>query len=236
MTASTEQLRKLLASVRFVLWDLDGPICRLFAGHKAHVVARELVALIDQLGLGKLLTQQERSDRDPQAILLAVSRRRPGGDLIADLERWLTEQELRAVPKALPTAYADPLIRTWLSFGVRFAVTTNNSARAATAYLEGRGLADCFPFVYGRTKDLSLMKPDPHCLRQAITAMGAEPTQTVMLGDAPTDYTAAQEAGVSFIGYARNSRKSLALVRAGVGSSNIVSSLESVLVALKAQA
>ncbi len=232
VTASTEDLRRLLAPVRYVLWDLDGPICRLFAGHPADGVARELVKLVDRLGLGALLTPSEREHRDPHAVLLGVSGRHPGNDLVGALEEWVTRQELQAVPGAFPTPHADPLIRTWSALGAVFAVTTNNSPRAATAYLRTRGLERCFAYVYGRTADLGLMKPHPHCLLQALNVMGADPAQALMLGDAPTDFEAARKARVPFLGYARNEAKAHALLEAGVGRSRIVTDLSAVRAAL----
>ncbi|KDN78617.1 HAD hydrolase-like protein [Streptomyces olindensis] len=233
MTASTEDLRKLLAPVRYVLWDLDGPICRLFAGYPADDVARKLVKLIQGRGLGGLLREEERSHPDPQAVLLGVNERHPDSDLITLLEDWLTQQELAAVPTAWPTPYADPLIRTWSALGARFAITTNNSALAAASYIETRYLKGCFPYIYGRTKDLAQMKPHPHFLSQALKSLGADPSQALMLGDARTDYEAAQELHVPFLGYARDDEKLNLLVNAGVEPTHIVRSLEEVLVALK---
>lgn len=206
---------------------MDGPICRLFAGYPAHEIAGELVHKIDQLGMGGLLTEQERSSDDPHGPLGAVHERRRGSDLVLELEEWLTRRELQAVPKARPTPYADPLIRTWSSLGVRFAITTNNAAVAAAAYVESRGLADCFPHVYGRTPNLDLMKPNPYCLEEAIKAMGAVPSATLMIGDTATDLEAARQAGVSFLGYARNTRKERILREAG--AEVVVGSMEQVL-------
>ncbi|MFF6786664.1 HAD-IA family hydrolase [Streptomyces sp. NPDC012510] len=228
MTAETKTLRELIDPVRFVLWDLDGPVCRLFAGHPAHQVAVELVEQIERRGLLGMLTDEERRDPDPLAVLRSLGARHPSSDLIADLEEWLTQQELAVAPSAWPTAYADPLIRTWAG-RARFAVTTNNSAAAAARYLADRGLTDCFPFVYGRTRNLDLMKPHPHTLRQALSAMGADPSLTLMIGDAPTDFEAARGAGVAFLGYARHEDKRSQLESAGVAPHRIVSSLEPVL-------
>ncbi|MDW8810528.1 HAD-IA family hydrolase [Streptomyces scabiei] len=232
MTAETEPLRELITPVRHVLWDLDGPICRLFSGHPAHQVARDLVELIDRRGLGGLLTERERGTSDPQVVLLGLGRRHPSSDLIVDLEQWLTQQELTAAPKAFPTSWADPLIRTW-SRRATFAITTNNSALAAARYIETRSLAECFPYIYGRTRDLDLMKPHPHILRQALNAMGADPSRSLMVGDAPTDFEAAREAGVPFLGYAQNDRKLKALREAGVPLSRTVNSLKPVLDVLR---
>ncbi|MFI0538762.1 HAD family hydrolase [Streptomyces sp. WSLK1-3] len=227
MTAETARLASLVASTRYVLWDMDGPICKLFAGYPAHQIAGELVEKIDQLGMGGLLTEQERSGNDPHDALRGVHERRPGSDLVLELEEWLTRRELQAVPKAMPTPHADPLIRTWSSLGVRFAITTNNAALAAAAYVESRGLAECFPYVYGRTPNLDLMKPNPHSLEEAIKAMGAVPSATLMIGDAVTDLEAARQAGVSFLGYARNAGKERRLRDAG--AEVVVGSLKQVL-------
>ncbi|MFF7073668.1 HAD family hydrolase [Streptomyces pseudovenezuelae] len=232
VTAETARLASLVASARYVLWDLDGPICRLFASYRAPRIAGELVAKIDQLGMGGLLAEQERSSEDPHDALRAVHEQRPGSDLVLELEEWLTRRELDAVPGAFPTPHTDPLIRTWWSYGVRFAITTNNSAKAAAAYVESRGLSDCFPspYVYGRTPNLDLMKPNPHCLVEAIKAMGAVPSGTLMIGDAATDLDAARQAGVAFLGYARNEHKERFLREAG--AETVVRSMKQVLDAL----
>jgi HAD superfamily hydrolase (TIGR01549 family) len=232
VTVETESLRELITPVRHVLWDLDGPICRLFSGYPAHQVARDLVELIDRRGLGGLLTEGERSTSDPQVVLLGLGRRHPSSDLIVDLEQRLTQQELAAAPKAFPTSWADPLIRTW-SRRATFAITTNNSALAAARYIETRRLTECFPYIYGRTRDLDLMKPHPHILRQALGAMGADPSRSLMLGDSPTDFAAAREAGVPFLGYARDARKRAALLEAGVPRTHTVTSLKAALDVLR---
>ncbi|WOX10636.1 HAD family hydrolase [Streptomyces sp. N50] len=224
----TEKLRELITRARVVLWDFDGPICRLFAGHSAERVAGELVEWLKRQGLRSLLTDTERGSPNPQEVLRAVARRHPGSDLVAELEGRLTQEEVRAAASAMPTAYADILIRTWTAVGSRLAITTNNSPQAARAYLDSRGLVTCFaPHIYGRTKELHLLKPDPHYLNRALSAMGAEPAAALMIGDSPTDFEAAHEARVPFLGYARNERKEK-LLREG-GAEHVVGSLKPLL-------
>ncbi|MFD0139213.1 HAD family hydrolase [Streptomyces sp. NPDC127159] len=231
----TENLRKLIAKARFILFDFDGPICRLFAGHTAEDVARRLVEWLESRGLRGLLTEEERVHPDPHYVLEAIHRRHPQSDLVTELEERLTQQELKAVTSAMPTPYADPLIRTWSALGGQLAVATNNSARVATAYLARRDLDSCFaPYVFGRTHDLDLLKPHPHCLNQALNAMGADRTASLMIGDAPSDFYAAQNAGVAFIGFARNQDKEKRLRSAG--TEVVVESLEPVLRMLRGQA
>ncbi|MCE7051131.1 HAD family hydrolase [Streptomyces purpurascens] len=232
MTVETENdqhhLLTLIKRARVVLWDFDGPVCRLFAGHSADGVASDLVSWLEGRGLQGLLTDTERESLDPQVVLRAVDRRHPGSDLAAELEERLTQEELRAASSAMPTPYADPLIRTWSAVGSRLAIATNNSPRVVRKYLESRGLVGCFaPHIYGRTQELSHLKPDPHCLNRALNAMGAAPADALMIGDTPSDREAAARAGVPFLGYANNPRKAKILREAGADT--VVESLESVL-------
>ncbi|MFF9780571.1 HAD family hydrolase [Streptomyces sp. NPDC013978] len=225
-TASAEDLRKLVPSVRYVLWDFDGPICHLFAGRSASLVAKELVELL--AGQPGLLTMAERLSKDPHAILAAIARRHPGSDRVVKLEEWLTAQEVTAAESALMTPHADDVIRAWGDLGVQLAVSTNNSARAVSEYLATKGLDGLLRHIYGRTSDISLMKPHPHTLLLALDAMGADPAETLMLGDACTDYAAAQAADVSFLGYADSLLKVEAFLHAGVDPSRIVRSLKEI--------
>lgn len=235
MTVGTEHLEDLLTRAKAVLWDFDGPICRLFAVHRAEQVANGLVEWLESQGLHGLLTDAERESLDPHVVLRAVDRRHPRSDLVVELEERLTHEERRAASTAWPTAYADPLIRTWTALGSRLAITTNNSPLVVEEYLRSRHLTACFaPHIYGRTQDLHLLKPDPHCLNRALSAMGCAPASALMIGDTPSDCLAARAAGVPFLGYARDAAKGHSLQRAG--ATTIVSSLETVLKTLRAQA
>ena len=232
VTTETEtepnDLRNLVEGARVVLWDFDGPVCRLFAGHSAERVARDLVEWLEGQGLHGLLAESERESLDPHAVLRAVDRRHPGSDLVTELEERLTQEELKAAASARPTPYADPLVRTWTAVGARLAITTNNSPQVVKEYLTSRGLLECFaPHVYGRTQELRHLKPHPHCVHRALNATGAAPSTALMIGDTPSDYQAARAAGVPFLGYARNERKNKVLRDAG--AETIVDSLEPVL-------
>ncbi|MGW3104976.1 HAD family hydrolase [Streptomyces sp. NPDC001100] len=228
VTEETGTVRELITGARFVLFDFDGPICRLFAGLSAEGVAKDLVSWLERQGLRELLTQSERVHPDPHVVLNAVNKRHPRSDLVDELEELLTQHELKAVDSAYPTPWADPLIRTWNAVGIHLAVATNNSPRTVTEYLHGRGLLECFtPHVYGRTNDLDLLKPNPHCLNRALRAMGAHPADALMIGDTPSDFEAARRAGIPFLGYARNEHKETLLRRAGADA--VVGSLRPVL-------
>ncbi|MFJ9035025.1 HAD family hydrolase [Streptomyces sp. NPDC102406] len=216
--AVTPATAKLVRGAHHVLLDFDGPICRLFAGLDEPVKAQWEEEWLEARRLGGALCADEREGQGPQ----------PDRALVRDLEKRLTEKELQAVPTAWPTPWADPLILTWHAVGARLAVTTNNSPEAARQYIDSRGLSGCFEqHIYGRTQDLSLLKPHPHRLRQALAAMGAAPGDALMIGDAPSDHAAAHAAGVPFLGYARNDEKE-ARLRA-VGAAHVVRTLAPVL-------
>ncbi|MFI0963844.1 HAD family hydrolase [Streptomyces sp. NPDC021080] len=234
VATQTENLRDTITRARFVLFDFDGPVCRLYAGHAAETVARDLVEWLERQGMRGLLTSEEREHPDPLEVLHAVDRRRPRSDLVTELEARFTQQELKAVDKAWPTAYADAVIRTWRAVGARLAITTNNSPLTAARYLNSRGLAECFaPHIYGRTEDLRHLKPDPNCLNRALNALGADPAKALMIGDTPSDLYAAERAGVPFLGYARNEAKRKLLQDAG--AEHVVASLKTVLRMLRGQ-
>jgi phosphoglycolate phosphatase-like HAD superfamily hydrolase len=210
------RLRDRVGRARVVLWDFDGPVCRLFAMHSAERVAGDLVSWLAGRGLHGLLTETEGESLDPQVVLRAVGRRHPGSDLVAELEERLTQEELRAASSAMPTPYADPLIRTWTAVGSRLAITTNTSPRVVRTYLAARGLAACFaPHIYGRTQELHHMKPHPHSLHRALDSLGAAPADALVIGGAPSDCAAAAEVGIPFLGYARGERGATSLRAAG---------------------
>lgn len=227
VTSHPENLQDLITRARYVLFDFDGPICRVFAGYAANGVALKLVQWLDGLGAAHLLTVEERGTSDPYVVLRAVGRRRPGSDLAVALEQRFTDEELEAVSSATPTTDADLLIRTWVKRGAQLAVTTNNSDLAVRKYLEGRGLDDCSIYLCGRTRDPALLKPHPHCVQRALAEFGADPSDALMLGDSRPDVEAARRAGVAFVGYARNERKEKELREAG--AEHIVFSLQEVL-------
>lgn len=175
-----------------------------------------------------MLTAEERSGVDPYGVLRAVEQRRPGSDLVDELEAGLTKEGLRAVPSVMPTPHADALIRTWQAVGAQLAVTTNNSPRTVSEYVRYRGLENIFgPHIYGRTSQLDLLKPALYVINRALQATGAVPADALQIGDSPVDFVASRAAAVPFLGVPRNERKA-ELLRA-VGGEVVVPSLEPVL-------
>lgn len=208
--------RAVFSGIRGVLFDFDGPICRLFPDGSSLPVADELRELVARAGIKGLLTDQERLDKDPHLVLRAVHRARPAHQGLADaLEQRVSKRELDAARTALPTPGAAELIRRLSDRGFLLGVVTNNSARAASHYLESQGLRACFDVVHGRTREVDLMKPHPDVVLRALRSLGLRHEDAVMIGDSPADVDAASSAGIRFVGFGRNHRKETKLRGAG---------------------
>ncbi|MEV6019094.1 MULTISPECIES: HAD family hydrolase [unclassified Streptomyces] len=234
VTSRIENVRELVARTRYVVFGFDGPICQLFSGPSATAVARARPDRLTEQGPRAVLTEVEHGLADPYRALAEAAGRHPGGEAAARLDEWLTRAELEAVRTAMPTPYADPLIHTWAAVGARLAVATGTSARAVTAYLDGRGLTARFaPHIFGRTPDPGTPAPRPAPLELALNALGAEPDTSLMIGGTPADHTAARHAGIRFLGYARRPTRAGALEEAGVPAQCVIDSLEPLLRTLR---
>jgi HAD superfamily hydrolase (TIGR01509 family) len=210
-----------LRQARFVLFDFDGPLCRLFSELPASKVAALLRRHLTQRGSA---TAHIASGDDPHRILQAAVRTPECAADVPELERLLSEFETDAARLSKPTQHAEAFVHALISRGRGVAVVTNNSPSAARAFFQRGSLADAFgDHIYGRTADPSLMKPDPDCLVRAMKALNTIPSECLMIGDSPADVAAAREAGVAFVGLAPRRRKGLVLRKAGAAV--LVSSL-----------
>ncbi|WP_030989278.1 HAD family hydrolase [Streptomyces sp. NRRL WC-3744] len=192
------------------LFDFDGPLCRLFPDGSSMAVANALRTTVEAAGLLGVLSEGERTDKDPHVVLRAVHRARRDhdvGDLVARLEQQVTEGERTAARTAWPTPGAAEFVRWLAGRGTRLAVVTNNAAVAADDYLRDRNLRENFEDVHGRAADPDLMKPHPDVLHRALRGLGLPPDEAVMIGDTPTDFMAAERAGVRFVGIGRTAAK-----------------------------
>lgn len=212
----------LLGRASCVLFDFDGPLADLFAHHPAARIAEALRVRAVDLGVpfGEL-----SGVSDPLRVLQIAAEHDASGRVTSELEERLAREEVLAAATAQPTPHAVRLVRSLVENGRKVAITTNNSAAAATAYLHRSGLSRYFgAHVYGRAADPGLLKPDPHCLTRAMVCTGEPPESCLMIGDSPSDLLAAESAGVAFLGFARDERKALSLRQAGAG--HVVASLE----------
>ncbi|MCK1798204.1 HAD hydrolase-like protein [Streptomyces sp. XM4193] len=231
-------MRELLDSTDCVLFDFDGPVCRLFVRHRAADVAARLRALPALRTAAHPLTEPD----DPYAVLRAGIGRTVGGDdgigrdsahgpeggevsaELTELLDALTAEELRAAESAWPTPYADQLLQTLHATDRRPAIVTDTSEEAVERYLVSRGLDRLFTGrVHGRGGSPRALKPDPAAVHRALASTGAAAERALLIGTCAREKETADAAGVRFVGYAPSEEGAAALRAAG--AEHVVGSL-----------
>lgn len=209
---TTTALDKVLAASRYVLLDFDGPICSIFAGGAALLVAEELAAVIRSHGLA--FPTRVLGCGDPLDVIRYAGQ--IGGPLVAEVEHALRAAELEAVETAPPTEGAADFLDACCRSSRPVAVVSNNSTPAVARYLDRTRLAGLVHHIEGRDPhNPALMKPHPAQLHWAVQALGGRADSAVLIGDSTTDLEAARAAGVRSIGYANKPGKAETLRAAG---------------------
>jgi HAD superfamily hydrolase (TIGR01509 family) len=201
----SDDLRSLLSRSRAILLDFDGPVCSIFGGHPAPLVAAELLNLLEARGID--LTDDVRSETDPMEVLRwSATLGKP--ELVREVEDGLCRAELLAAESAIPEPYGREVIIAARDAGLPVAIVSNNSAGAIDAYLTAHRLTRHIAYVAGRTyAQPERMKPNPEPLWRAATALNIEPAACVLIGDSLFDIEGAQAAGVPVIAYANKPPK-----------------------------
>ncbi|MEU0249229.1 SAV_2336 N-terminal domain-related protein [Streptomyces sp. NPDC006235] len=206
---SERPLPALLGEAESVLLGFDGPVARLFSAAAAREATLDLLALVAE--------HRDSGDTPPAAVLdtfthpldvLRAFARDRLGPLLRDR---LDALELRAVPDAPTTHNSVPLVRALHHSGRRVHVVTDAGAPAVHRYLDPYGLP--LAGVHARGEDLTLLTPHPDCLLRAMDSCGA--ATGVLIGSTVAELTAAQQAGVRFVGLARNTTAARQLDEAG---------------------
>lgn len=185
------EIRRVLGGVESVLFDFDGPICRVFSTVPAAEVARSLRrAYAEAHGSASLLSP----GYDPLGVVKAASEQDLPG--VSELEAMLTDLEVTAVDQADATPHAEDVIKALHNDSRRLAAVSNNSTSALKRYFTSRGLDQYVVPLIGREPSrLRQMKPDPHMVFLALDAHGVEPGRALLVGDSVTDIQAARAAG-----------------------------------------
>jgi phosphoglycolate phosphatase len=234
MTAGTtrgDAAAELLARTRYVLLDFDGPVCDIFAGLPDAIVAGRLRKLIT----GQGVQIPDEIARTPDPIEVFTYSATVSTALAAMVEAEMASQELAAVATARPTPYVHDVVTSCRDSRRLVAVVSNNSERAVRSYLALHGLDDRIDLIAARTSpNPALLKPSPHFISQAITGLGAQLGECVLIGDSTTDIQAASRAGIASIGYANRPGKPASLTAAGATA--IVTSLADLVLPIRARA
>ncbi len=92
-------------------------------------------------------------------------------------------------------------------------IVTGKSRRGVDAILALHDLASYFQVI--KTADSSPSKPHPGMVREAMAELGADPADTVVIGDTSFDMEMARAAGARAIGFSWGYHPRAALVEAG---------------------
>lgn len=200
-----EALRDVLKNADVLLLDFDGPVCSVFAGFPAPVVADQLRDVLRQDSGAQLPTEILKTEDPFDVLKFASTLSRSDAEYV---EAALRAHEVEAVRSAEVTPSAHDLIKSWHTAGRKQVIVSNNAALAVQGYLNLHSLTGYIDFNFGRnSSDPTLLKPSPFLLTQAITALGVAPSQCVMLGDSTSDMIAAKRAGTTSIGFANKPTK-----------------------------
>lgn len=198
-------LRSIMVNAEALLLDFDGPVCGVFAGFPAHLVAHQLRGVLADGGHDELPAEVEKAEDPFDVLRYAVTL---GPNEARYVEAAMRAHEVDAVATARPTPGAHELIRAWHASGRKLAVVSNNSVAAVEAYLKLHKLMDFVDAVSARVAfALSLLKPNPHLVIQAADELGVASAKCVLVGDSLTDIQAAHAAGAPVIGYANRPDK-----------------------------
>jgi beta-phosphoglucomutase-like phosphatase (HAD superfamily) len=215
-----EGLDAIIARTRWLLIDFDGPICSIFAGLPAPLVADHLRKVVSDLSVP--LPDEIERIQDPMKVFAWSASVSP--ELAERVEAELTSQEVAAVASAEPTPYIHDVLAACSETGRITAVVSNNSERAVQTYLTRHGLADRTGPILARTSnDPTLLKPSPYLIERAVQVLGADSSTTALVGDSVTDIEGSHVAGIASIGYANKPGKYESMKIAGAGA--IISTL-----------
>ena len=177
--------------IKYVLFDHDGTLLSTLA-----VRSRSLEHAMREV-MGREI--------DGEAVFAETH-----GQSLYELGAYLTDNDA-AKMEALVTAYRahyyvanqagfDPYdgipetIGELHARGIPMAVVTSKKREGAHDELTGCGLAQYFRFMVG-SDDVEKHKPNAEPLIQAMAAIGADPAQTLMVGDTTADVGGAKNAG-----------------------------------------
>jgi 5-amino-6-(5-phosphoribosylamino)uracil reductase len=224
-------LARLLAPVRAVLLDFDGPVTPLLAeGRNAQVADRMRHTLAEHR---IALPEELRDTNDPLQILRWATRQRVGDSAAAAAQQACIEGEVAAAHLAPLTAGAQRLLEACQAAALPVIIVSNNSAEAIDAALTRHGLAGLITGVVARVPDQpELMKPDPAPIRRALGLLDRSAAECLLIGDSVTDVEVSMITGVPVIGYARSERRRPGLELAGADV--IIDDLRTVAIALTA--
>lgn len=208
----TEVLTEIFRQSRAVLLDFDGPVCSVFAGLPAPVVATRLKQLLQDEGAE--LPEDVAELDDPLKVLRRTADFAPG--LVDKVETAFMAYEVEAAGCAEITPGVRELLEACAERGWPVVIVSNNSEPAIETFLGLADLKEQVAGVVGRPiGNPAEMKPHPGSVLRACEMVDVPPGEAVLIGDSDFDMQAAVNAGTRSIAYANERGKKVSLAQAG---------------------
>ncbi len=164
-----------------VVYDLDGTLVELPVNWAAvDEAVRDVLA--ERVGV-------EVAGRDAWDLLPVADEH----GVRAAVEAEIAEHERAAAPEAERLPLADELVD-----GGPVGVCSLNCEAAVRGALETHGLTGHVESIVGRDT-VETEKPDPEPLLRTVAELGADPAETLFVGDSPRDEETARRAGTEFV-------------------------------------
>lgn len=203
--------------MKLVLFDCDGTLL-----DSQHVIVAAVAEAFDTHGL-------PQPGRDRTLSIVGLSVPEAVGALLPDADRATIHAVGETYKKASGALRAKPGHREPMYQGARelvvslarqpdlvLGVATGKSRRGVEAFFEANDLKELFATI--QTADSAPSKPHPAMILQAMTEVGAEAAETVMIGDTTFDMVMAVKAGVAALGVAWGYHAAESLARAGASA------------------
>lgn len=208
-------IAEVMGDARGLLLDFDGPVCDLFGGQWSVDVATLARRYLE--GVGVELPARFAANHDPLKVLQWVGEAHRAW--VRQVDDLLIHGEMDAIGSAVPTAGTDAVIHGAQNAGWPVAIVSNNAAAPINRYLQVHELSDRITAVIGRPYgEPERMKPEPDIVCAAVDAVGVPAGSCVLVGDSPSDMTAAIAAGVVPIGYVKAPGRETGLEGAGAAA------------------
>ncbi len=180
---------------KLVIFDLDGTVLNTIGGlaHSVNHVLEanglnvktkaEVQAMVGN-GTRKLIERSLGEDADPSLV----------NKVYAEYQEYYREN---CSYDTYPYEGIVDMLRSLDEAGIRCAVVTNKPDIPAKKLIEDN-FGDLIAETHGNVPDVPV-KPDPTFVRMTMENLGADPSQTVYIGDSDVDINTGKNAGIDYI-------------------------------------
>ncbi|MGN1045320.1 MAG: HAD family hydrolase [Candidatus Methanomethylophilaceae archaeon] len=185
-----------------IAFDLDGTLVNTDVDRFALDDVNRYVLMPMGFPVDEIWEDRDRSSRQPLYDWLAHHGRSPERERLDRLldERCLAIEKLGAESSSMIDGITDALAELKDS-GVRLGVVTRAGHEYAEMVLAQYGMLGFFDAVHGRDDfGMADAKPSPKAMYHMADALGVGLSEMLFVGDSPTDYQSARDAGVDYAG------------------------------------